>query len=362
MRRTREYQRASSLVYGAHDSAETMFEAVDSACGHWTPIHGVVFRTVDSTESLLRGLSGERARVRGFSVSADRPCKIEVPIASRTRLGRRGLARGLMWDDRADGTVWLIGLGDEFRHLWGELYKYSRSQIATLYLRTEDYRSTFRLISRNGENVDLGITGYTASVLCDDRQRVKVRREWLPSPKPQSAFFSEFAEERQWLRSAEVVFSRPGLARGSVRRDLHFCCQGGFSVFAKHLVSPLKQIALSRQEVLENRSISASPTHASRPLRITFEHHIFEDKRQNHRLIRILRELPDAALSVFHANPFLHASVVDYSDGSSYKLWITDSSALAIVPQRKATPASLGRLCNHINERFSEGAIEEIAQ
>ena len=112
---------------------------------------------------------------------------------------------------------------------------------------------------------------------------------------------------------------------------------------------------------MTNRAATNSPTQAPRPLQLFYADSLLADKSQNHRLIRVLRKLPDASISVYHPNPFLHASVVDYMDGSSYAIWITDSTAITVIPELKATTQSLGRLFNHINEHFGEGTIRDIA-
>jgi antitoxin component of MazEF toxin-antitoxin module len=87
---------------------------------------------------------------------------------------------------------------------------------------------------------------------------------------------------------------------------------------------------------------------------------VFSDKRQNRRLISVLRGLADSALSVTHPNPYLHASLVDYSDGSSYDVWVTNNTSVLIVPKRRASAASLERVCNHICEEFEEGHVGEV--
>ena len=60
-----------------------------------------------------------------------------------------------------------------------------------------------------------------------------------------------------------------------------------------------------------------------------------------------------------HGNPYIHMSVADYTDGSSYDLWVVNPKRIVIVPQIRATEGSLSRLTNHIFEQFKEGEIIE---
>ncbi len=189
---------------------------------------------------------------------------------------------------------------------------------------------------------------------------MKTRREWFSIPKPVSQFFAEIAQERQCLRSLEVVVSLPATTHGRIRRDFTFSCQSHIHNFLQEIVGSFRAAATKNRSLLQGRSVSDSQTKTSKPLRILYDSRVFDDKSQNHRLIKVLSGMPNAAISVFHPNPFLHASVIDYSDGSSYTIWITDSSAISIIPGVKSTAQSLGRLCNHINEFFGEGDIREI--
>ena len=204
------------------------------------------------------------------------------------------------------------------------------------------------------------MTGYTANVLHDNNQKVKTRREWFTRPKPQDEFFAELETERQWLRSLEIVTEAPD-TRGRVKRDMSFSCQQGFQAFLSEVLGSLRATAVEARGIMTNRAATNSPTQAPRPLQLFYADSLLADKSQNHRLIRVLRKLPDASISVYHPNPFLHASVVDYMDGSSYAIWITDSTAITVIPELKATTQSLGRLFNHINEHFGEGTIRDIA-
>jgi len=356
----RQIAEAHRAFFAAHLEIETIFEAAASVCSHRIPIRGCVFALNSSLEDLTQKLVEGRRRVRGFKVSGNSPYLIEVPFRASDAPPHSDTAKAFLWPNRKDGTACAVGLGEDFDYLWSDLQLYSQEHIAMLYLRTQGFRQAFRRLSEGEPKWRTWVNGFTANVLCDEGQRVKTRREWFPAEKSHDEFFSELEQERQWLRSVEVVVRGPETAHGRVKRDLSFSCQSSFRVFYDTVLDSLRRVAIEGSGMLQERAANDSPTHASRPLQITYETHLFEDKRQNHRLIRVLRQLPDSALSVFHPNPFLHASVVDYSDGSSYTIWITDNAAITLIPGLRATSRSLGRICNHINEHFGEGSIEEV--
>ena len=111
----------------------------------------------------------------------------------------------------------------------------------------------------------------------------------------------------------------------------------------------------------EKRDRRSHPKGFSRPLKIEYTESIFSDKHQNYRLIDTLKQLSNSALSVYHPNPFLHTSLIDYTDGSSYEIWVTTPSSILIIPKRKATTSSIERVCDFICDKFEEGDVKDFA-
>jgi hypothetical protein len=351
------FRTAYRAFYAEHRNTANLLDAIDSICSVRIPVHGTIFGLSLKQKELSELLQTGRRRVRGFTVSGRDFLKVEVTPDSGTDLFHRGSAAGYLIFNPRDYVACLLGLVPDFDYLFGELKRYLHTWITPLFLRTQEFRQTLVPLSHVVE-----VRGYTANVLWDDGQRVKTRREWFPAAKPVQEFFIELEQERQWLRSLELVFhTKDRSGSGRIRRDLSFSCQDGFSVFWNMVLDAVKSNAGANRCLFQDRAVSSSPTHAARPLQIAYTSGIFDDKKQNHRLIKVLRGLSDSGLSVFHPNPFLHAALMDYSDGSTYTIWVTDSSAIKIIPGLKASPRSLGRLCNHINEHFEEGSVEEIA-
>ena len=96
-----------------------------------------------------------------------------------------------------------------------------------------------------------------------------------------------------------------------------------------------------------------------RALVIILDCDAFGDGRENERLVRIIRAMPHTMGSTYHLFPFVHRSLVDCIDYSSFDVWATSTNRITIVPQLRATHAAVARLVNHIFERFAEGRVEE---
>jgi hypothetical protein len=145
-----------------------------------------------------------------------------------------------------------------------------------------------------------------------------------------------------------------------VWRDATFSCESGFTFFFNSVVAAIAAGVAESRQFFDRRDRTSSPGGFSRPVKITYSEDVFADKRQNHRLLNTLRRLTDSSLSIYHPNPYLHASLMDYADGSSYELWVIDPASILVVPKRKATADSMERVCNFICDEFQEGDIQEL--
>jgi hypothetical protein len=67
-----------------------------------------------------------------------------------------------------------------------------------------------------------------------------------------------------------------------------------------------------------------------------------------------LRRMPKASVSIIHGNPYLHARVVDFNDGSAFELLLVSPSRFMLVPQLRATEGAVTRLCQYIYEHVGE--------
>jgi len=113
-------------------------------------------------------------------------------------------------------------------------------------------------------------------------------------------------------------------------------------------------------ELMDNRNLTKAERYRPKPLVVAFEIEIFKNKMENTRLIDVLSKISYSSLSVFHGNPYLHASYVDYKDGSSYDIWVLSNDKITIIPQTRSTAAALDRLIESVFTGFREGLIQEL--
>ena len=79
----------------------------------------------------------------------------------------------------------------------------------------------------------------------------------------------------------------------------------------------------------------------------------------NQKLIDSINETTNVSCSVYHGNPYLYMSVVDFQDGSSFDIIVHSEDQIKVVPQMRGNPASISRIVNSIFQNFGEGRVKE---
>jgi len=271
-------------------------------------------------------------------------------------------AKAFMWKDAEHSMVGLLSCQPrrEFDAIRGQLARFLFPDMYCAYLRTGEIRHGLNLATKRSPDVTVRVREYVCRSLIDDPEslkRVRTDRQW--TDEDYKVVFDSLAENRSWVSSVRLELRGETGASGKIWRDGSFSCQTGFKIFLDTVLGSYRATIMRSRAFLQRRDRTTSPTKRVRPFRIEYPHGVFADKRQNHRLIRVLNRLPHSGLSVVHPNPYLHASLVDYDDGSSYDVWVTTETSILVVPKRKASSASMQRLCNHICDEFEEGELKE---
>jgi len=178
--------------------------------------------------------------------------------------------------------------------------------------------------------------------------------------RPYRESFNDAIANDQWVDKVQFQL----IGETSVKMKAYFSRNGLFKF--RHSFIPFYQAILpfiieiidKKFKLYSNRSRVADKVKPS-PLVIDLDYDVFSDTIQNHRFIESLKKMSYASTSVYHSNPYVHLSLVDYLDGSSFDIWVLSANRITIVPQLRASEASVARLMNHIFERFREGNVRE---
>lgn len=121
----------------------------------------------------------------------------------------------------------------------------------------------------------------------------------------------------------------------------------------------LESNAARRLEFLGQRGRRERNYKQSKPIQIEYTKNIFSEKSEVRRFGEVIASYPKSTRAVYHSNPYYHASIADFEDGSSMDLWILSSKKVLISPQAKTSEHALQRLISHIFFEFQEGELSE---
>ena len=234
--------------------------------------------------------------------------------------------------------------------------------ISNLFLTNKDMASILNSIESQGYKIEIKYGSVRGS---DERTGVP-ESTMRSTTMSVGAFFDGLDKEAKAAITVRYVANsnghgeRNGRAelRGTIARDCRFSASGRAEVLFKTIIP--KAISLPRER---NRHIEASAKSAGsdvvEPTVIRFDKKIFKDTSMNERYVDMIAKMSYSSISKYHVNPHIHLSLVDYTDGSSYDIWVVTGDKLAIIPQIRASGASLKRLVNHILEHIGEGHVEK---
>lgn len=132
---------------------------------------------------------------------------------------------------------------------------------------------------------------------------------------------------------------------------------GRMNYFLDHILPLISNIARRKLDLLDNKERDPESAEA-KLLTLSFSRGMFKDKNYNFKLIKILETISGGAIAVYHGNPYLHLSFLDFIDGSNFDIFVTDPNNITIVPNFKCSAYSLMRVTDHIFKGLEEGAIK----
>lgn len=250
------------------------------------------------------------------------------------------------------------------------LEKPLRSLLKRLYprpvapiLRTPQLGALLTALASRPEATPLRITqvGSRARIRSAGAQKTVERdRRWTDVTVEEA--FSDALDSGQWVTDVSASYpgrwaERPSHVRISRYSVMTF--ERAASVALAVMLDRVVEMASEWFQFLRNRERRAESQFHSRPFRIKFNHPALGTRDQIKLLATALRSLPSVSCTTLHGNPYYHAVMLDYSDGSTYEVLVADDSSITVLPQGRATVNSLQRLCSMVFSEFREGELSE---
>lgn len=131
---------------------------------------------------------------------------------------------------------------------------------------------------------------------------------------------------------------------------------GECNIYFQYLLKNLASLLSDKGDIFTNRSREYGSRDAE-PIQINYREGAIEGREENRKLIGALDGLSESSVTVYHDNPYMHASVLDYNDGTTADVFLTSDSNISIIPGFNASRHSLTRIADQILEGFREGEL-----
>jgi len=204
------------------------------------------------------------------------------------------------------------------------------------------------------------------SVKIDLKNKFDSLREW--TSKTLSQVLDEALEREQFFK--KIRFQLLPILDGKINNIPIATCdltKSGAISFNNlyHTISPLllKQLEPSLESIIKlflNRGLKQRDYKPAKPLAIEYDEAIFSDPIRFKSFKDVLYKYPNSSKAVYHANPYFHASIADYKDGSSFDIFISNPQRVMIIPQIQTSVAALERIVSYIFDKYHEGNIIEM--
>ncbi|WP_336134197.1 hypothetical protein [Natronomonas amylolytica] len=169
---------------------------------------------------------------------------------------------------------------------------------------------------------------------------------------------SEVAEEDYYVDKLEFEIrqsSREFSGQVSRKGESRFV-DGESTIYFQLLLENIASLISDKSDLFSDRSREYGSREAE-PIQITYRDGAIEGREENYRLIRALDGLSKSSVTVYHDNPYMHASVLDFNDGTTADVFLTSDSNVSIIPGFNASQRALSRITDQILEGFREGDI-----
>jgi hypothetical protein len=295
---------------------------------------------------------------------------IHVQVTRRRRAEKRTISGTILVLPTDYDRVYIIftlGSSEFVKEVLVPLLDQCNPRLFLPYVTSKSLEKVVLTASKHEDILDFEVSDVGARSRIENKKSRRIRSERIWTEEPVENVLSILRDRGQWLQSLsfhckikngdDAIF-----CTGNMSRRCIFRVQGDFQWFKKRIIDPTISEAVQTMKFYLNRARQETPNNEPRPIVIEYAEAIFRDKSQNRRLVHSLNRLSKANVSVIHANPYFHASVVDFTDGSSYEVWVLSENRIIVTPQFRATVSSIGRVCDHILSSFEEGDVKDFQE
>jgi hypothetical protein len=182
--------------------------------------------------------------------------------------------------------------------------------------------------------------------------------------RPYGVVFRQARDGRSYIDSLtfKATTEEEALLRASINRDGSTALsKGDVHLFFDKLLEQFISYGDTKADVFSGRERNRE-TGDVKEIEIQFDNPIFQSAEDNKLLVDALTDLSRTSVTVYHANPYAHVSILDFNDGSSSDVFVTDPKTVAIVPSYRGSTSSLMRISDKLYRELDESTLEYIEE
>lgn len=231
--------------------------------------------------------------------------------------------------------------------------KVFRPDISLPYLSTEDMRRIFEAL----DNEIDGKIYADRTIIYSHQDEAEMSYETMEFQEA----FNKASDSDRYIDKMNFFVKGPtgNKIEGFIGRNGQTRFESGSAdiYYDKFLLGVSKRIS-SKGNLFGDKSRQKGSNEA-KSLEIKFDEGTIRDTEDNDEVIEALDSIKKSSVVVYHDNPYLHASVMNYQDGTSADVFITGDNTISIVPSYRATKDGLMKICDMITQKFNEGEVEK---
>jgi hypothetical protein len=226
------------------------------------------------------------------------------------------------------------------------------SKISSSFLSSEDLRRLIQVIDRK-INGNLAVKKAVLKTTNKDTE-IEYHQEEIEY----SGIFNEATAENKYVDKIQLSLEHSDssfnffVSRDGESRFI----DGDIALYIDTLLPGVAGQLSDKDTLFKNRARQYGSRDAD-PLKIQYKEGAIQGVEQNRRLVKALKGVSRSSITVYHDNPYLHASLLDFDDGTNVDVYLTSDHAISIIPGFNASRKSLSRICNQINKGFFEGDV-----
>jgi len=251
-------------------------------------------------------------------------------------------------------TIYAISDRDYFQHCLKPFIQGLPSAVAMSFLSTDELRRLF-------EELESQVDGQIMATKAVVKSRSDTNVHYFEDSRYTAVFqHNEVVEQNFYVDKVEFELKRSEkrmTGQISRRGESRFVA-GNMEIYFGTLLNAFATLLSEKGNLFENKAREYGSRETDR-IEIEYENGAIEGTEENIRLIEALDGLSKSSVNVYHKNPYMHASVLDYQDGTTADVFLTSDTNISIIPGFNASKKTLSRICDQINEAFLEGEVVE---